>query len=163
MCMKDHLFKVARRASMAPKRRADDGLIPTGTVKRVMQEDEDVGTLAELSCVLVGKSTELFVRDLLAAAAADAHARGSAEVDVADVQAAVSRTELFDFLRETVDSVATRAPTASKSSGRRAQGRAPARGVASSEGSRAGGAAGSSAPPTTGWQRAGVQNQSLQR
>lgn len=101
---------------MAPKRasvQASGGLLPPNKVKRIMLEDEDVGRISEPSCILAARAAELLVRDLLAASASDAAARGSRSIDIGDVQSAVARTELFDFLRETVDAVAERVETKS--------------------------------------------------
>jgi hypothetical protein len=101
-------------------KRASEGAISSSKIKKLMQEDEDVGAVAEKGFAMVGKTVELFVADLVAAAAVDARARGSAVINIADVQAAVSRAELFDFLREAVDSVAESIPpVAPKGKGKR--------------------------------------------
>lgn len=109
---------------MAPKRGSSDLLLPPKKVKKIMLEDEDVGRISEPSCVLAARCAELLVRDVLAASAIDAAARGSTVIDVGDVQSAVARTELFDFLRETVSAVAERTQAQSTGSGRPARGKA---------------------------------------
>ncbi|KAJ1628328.1 hypothetical protein T492DRAFT_1018752 [Pavlovales sp. CCMP2436] len=94
---------------MAPKRHAVAGaILPAKKVKRIMQEDDDVGRIAEKSCVLAARSAEMLARDLIEASAADAVARGSAVIDIDDVKSAVARTELFDFVREVVDVLASK-------------------------------------------------------
>ncbi|KAG8468541.1 hypothetical protein KFE25_013624 [Diacronema lutheri] len=86
-----------------------------------MQEDEDVGHIAEASCVAASMCAELLVRDLLAASASDAAARGSTVIALGDLQAAVARTELFDFLRETVNAVAAQSDAEVPAPSRRAK------------------------------------------
>ena len=87
---------MAKRASDA------DAIIPHTKVKKIMQEDEQIGRVSEHCSYLVARSAQLFANDLLAAAFAEATARGVTKVTMQDLRAAVGRKEMFDFVKDAV-------------------------------------------------------------
>ena len=86
---------------------------PTARIKRIMQADEDVGKVAQVTPVVVAKALELFMIRLITSSATVARSRGSKRVLTSHMKAAVMEDDQFDNLREIVDKVPD-APTKSK-------------------------------------------------
>ncbi|QDS74707.1 hypothetical protein FKW77_000606 [Venturia effusa] len=78
---------------------------PVARIKRIMQADEDVGKVAQVTPVAVSKALELFMISLVTKAASEARARGSKRVGAAHLKQAVQKEEQFDFLTEIVSKV----------------------------------------------------------
>lgn len=95
---------------------------PTARIKRIMQADEDVGKVAQVAPVVMGKShkyffhathltapiakaLELFMIRLISASADVAKSRGSKRIQTSHLKAAVKQDDQFDNLREIVDKV----------------------------------------------------------
>ncbi|KAF2198047.1 histone-fold-containing protein [Delitschia confertaspora ATCC 74209] len=85
---------------------------PVARIKRIMQADDDVGKVAQVTPVVVSKALELFMISLVTKSAAEAKARSSKRVTAAHLKQAVEKDEQFDFLSEIVSKVAD-APAAS--------------------------------------------------
>jgi len=79
---------------------------PVARIKRIMQADEDVGKVAQVTPVVVSKALELFMISLVTKAAAEAKARSSKRVLSAHLKQAVQKDEQFDFLSEIVSKIA---------------------------------------------------------
>jgi hypothetical protein len=116
-------------APPTPMKKMDTGGIevktkfPTARIKRIMQADEDVGKVAQvtpvvmgmfsysslsLSCLLtrsVAKALELFMIRLISASAANAKQRGSKRVLSQHMKSAIMQDEQFDNLRDIVGRV----------------------------------------------------------
>ncbi|CAN9119484.1 unnamed protein product [Alternaria alternata] len=71
---------------------------PVARIKRIMQADDDVGKVAQVTPVVVSKALELFMISLVTKAAAEAKARNSKRPS--------PRPDRFDFLNEIVSKVA---------------------------------------------------------
>ncbi|GAB7353539.1 hypothetical protein MBLNU459_g3977t2 [Dothideomycetes sp. NU459] len=78
---------------------------PTARIKRIMQADEDVGKVAQVTPVVVAKALELFMIRLISASAAVAKQRGSKRVLSQHMKAAVMQDEQFDNLRDIMGKV----------------------------------------------------------
>lgn len=96
---------------------------PAARIKRIMQADEDVGKVAQVTPHVVGKSQpypqlsfvttnviaakalELFMISLVTKAATEAKARSSKRVSAAHLKQAVLQDEHFDFLNDIVNKV----------------------------------------------------------
>lgn len=78
---------------------------PTARIKRIMQADEDVGKVAQVTPVVMAKALELFMIRLITASAGVARQRGSKRVQTPHMKAAVMQDEQFDNLREIVGKV----------------------------------------------------------
>ncbi|PVI04431.1 histone-fold-containing protein [Periconia macrospinosa] len=89
---------------------------PVARIKRIMQADDDVGKVAQVTPVVVSKALELFMISLVTKAAAEAKARNSKRVGAIHLKHAVTKDEQFDFLNEIVSKVAD-APAADKNDG----------------------------------------------
>lgn len=96
---------------------------PVARIKRIMQADDDVGKVAQVTPVVVckllpdtapvtladpaaAKALELFMISLVTKAAAEAKARNSKRVGAIHLKQAITKDEQFDFLSEIVSKVA---------------------------------------------------------
>ncbi|RKP02495.1 hypothetical protein CXG81DRAFT_605, partial [Caulochytrium protostelioides] len=75
-------------------------------IKRIMRSDDDVGKVAHVTPVLISKALELFMQNLVTAAADQSRDRGARRMTVIHLRAAVEANERFDFLKPLVDKVA---------------------------------------------------------
>ncbi|MCJ1252981.1 hypothetical protein MMC24_000787 [Lignoscripta atroalba] len=78
---------------------------PVARIKRIMQADEDVGKVAQVTPTAVSKALELFMISLVTKAAKEAKAKSSKRVTAAHLKQVVEKDEQFDFLAETVAKV----------------------------------------------------------
>lgn len=88
---------------------------PVARIKRIMQADDDVGKVAQVTPVVVSKALELFMISLVTKAAAEAKSRSSKRVSAVHLKQAVTKDEQFDFLSEIVSKVAEAPAAAEKS------------------------------------------------
>lgn len=79
---------------------------PVARIKRIMQADEDVGKVAQVTPVVVSKALELFMISLVTKAATEAKSKGSKRVTALHLKQAVTKEPKFDFLSEIVGRVA---------------------------------------------------------
>ncbi|KAI9718158.1 MAG: hypothetical protein M1828_006790 [Chrysothrix sp. TS-e1954] len=75
---------------------------PVARIKRIVQADEDVSKVAQVTPVVVSKALELFMISLALRSAAEARARGTKRITAAHLKEAVAKDEHFDFLSEIV-------------------------------------------------------------
>ncbi|KAI9872120.1 MAG: hypothetical protein M1830_002050 [Pleopsidium flavum] len=75
---------------------------PVARIKRIMQADEDVGKVAQVTPVAVSKALELFMISLVTKAASEARSRSSKRVTAAHLKQAVAKDEVLDFLAEII-------------------------------------------------------------
>ncbi|KAF2875352.1 histone-fold-containing protein [Massariosphaeria phaeospora] len=78
---------------------------PVARIKRIMQADDDVGKVAQVTPVAVSKALELFMISIVTKAAAKAKESGSKRVTTSHLKQAVTNVEQFDFLSEIVSKV----------------------------------------------------------
>lgn len=79
---------------------------PVARIKRIMQADDDVGKVAQVTPVVVSKALELFMISLVTRAAAEAKSRNSKRVGAIHLKQAIMKNEQFDFLNDIVSKVA---------------------------------------------------------
>jgi len=79
---------------------------PVARIKRIMQADEEVGKVAQVTPVAVNKALELFMIALVDGAAKKAKEKGGKRVTAQHLKAVVEGDEQFDFLKEIVERVA---------------------------------------------------------
>ncbi len=65
-----------------------------------MQNDEEIGKVAQASPVLVSKALELFLEKLLLVASEHARDNNSKKITSDTISACVESNELFDFLKD---------------------------------------------------------------
>ncbi|OJJ01664.1 hypothetical protein ASPVEDRAFT_41276 [Aspergillus versicolor CBS 583.65] len=78
---------------------------PVARIKRIMQADEDVGKVAQVTPIAVSKALELFMISLVTKAAKEAKDRNSKRVTASHLKQAVSKDEVLDFLAEIIAKV----------------------------------------------------------
>ncbi|KLJ08794.1 hypothetical protein EMPG_15762 [Blastomyces silverae] len=78
---------------------------PVARIKRIMQADEDVGKVAQVTPIAVSKALELFMISLVTKAAQEARSRSSKRVTAAHLKEAISKDEVLDFLADIISKV----------------------------------------------------------
>ncbi|MDI1489021.1 MAG: hypothetical protein OHK93_008298 [Ramalina farinacea] len=86
---------------------------PVARIKRIMQADEDVGKVSQVTPTAVSKALELFIISLTLKASSVARDKSSRRVTASHLKQAVQGDEQLDFLEQIVSKVPD-APTASK-------------------------------------------------
>ncbi|KAI9835977.1 MAG: hypothetical protein M1838_005177 [Thelocarpon superellum] len=71
---------------------------PVARIKRIMQADEDVGKVAQVTPVAVSKALELFMIALVSSAAEEASAKSSKRITAVHLKRSVERSKQLDFL-----------------------------------------------------------------
>ncbi|KAJ8064301.1 hypothetical protein OCU04_006647 [Sclerotinia nivalis] len=85
---------------------------PVARIKRIMQADEEVGKVAQVTPVAVSKALELFMISLVQGAARVAREKGGKRVTAGCLKRVVEGDEQFDFLSEIVGRVQEIVPVA---------------------------------------------------
>ncbi|KAJ5195568.1 uncharacterized protein N7498_009006 [Penicillium cinerascens] len=78
---------------------------PVARIKRIMQADEDVGKVAQVTPIAVSKALELFMISLVTKAAHEAKDRNSKRVTASHLKHAVAKDEVLDFLADIIAKV----------------------------------------------------------
>ncbi|MCJ1400934.1 hypothetical protein MMC11_004145 [Xylographa trunciseda] len=78
---------------------------PVARIKRIMQADEDVGKVAQVTPTAVSKALELFMISLVTKAASQARSKSAKKVTAAHLKQVIERDEQFDFLAEIISKV----------------------------------------------------------
>ncbi|PWY62158.1 histone-fold-containing protein [Aspergillus eucalypticola CBS 122712] len=78
---------------------------PVARIKRIMQADEDVGKVAQVTPIAVSKALELFMISLVTKAAREAKDRNSKRVTASHLKQAVVKDEVLDFLADIIAKV----------------------------------------------------------
>ncbi|KAI9804090.1 MAG: hypothetical protein M1825_001492 [Sarcosagium campestre] len=78
---------------------------PVARIKRIMQADEDVGKVAQVTPVVVSKALEIFMIALVTRAADEAKTRLTKRVTASHLKQAVQRDEQYDFLQDIIAKV----------------------------------------------------------
>ncbi|KAL3471962.1 histone-fold-containing protein [Aspergillus californicus] len=78
---------------------------PVARIKRIMQADEDVGKVAQVTPIAVSKALELFMISLVSKAAKEAKDRNSKRVTASHLKQAVVKDEVLDFLADIIAKV----------------------------------------------------------
>ncbi|KAL3419242.1 histone-like transcription factor and archaeal histone [Phlyctema vagabunda] len=78
---------------------------PVARIKRIMQADEEVGKVAQVTPVAVNKALELFMIQLVTGAATIARDKGGKRVTAQHLKQVVESDPQFDFLQEIVGKV----------------------------------------------------------
>eukprot|EP00920_Eleutheroschizon_duboscqi_P029375 GHVT01071160.1.p1 GENE.GHVT01071160.1~~GHVT01071160.1.p1 ORF type:complete len:209 (+),score=42.63 GHVT01071160.1:72-629(+) len=97
-------------ASEPVKSRIGEGVevktkVPVARIKRIMQADEDVGKVAQVTPIAVSKALELFMISLVTKAAQEAKDRNSKRVTASHLKHAVAKDEVLDFLADIIAKV----------------------------------------------------------
>ena len=77
---------------------------PAARLKKIIQMDEDVGRVEKLTPIALSKALELYLTDLLAAAAKESGGSGTS-VQPHHLRRAIDKDPKFDFLKDVVKDV----------------------------------------------------------
>ncbi|BFZ65111.1 H2A super protein [Saitoella coloradoensis] len=75
---------------------------PVARIKKIMQADEDVGKVAQITPIVISRALELFMQQIILASTEKTRERGAKRVTVGHMKQAVMETEMFDFLEDIV-------------------------------------------------------------
>lgn len=75
---------------------------PAARIKKIMQSDEDIGKVAQVTPVVVGRALEIFMANLVDHAIVEAKKAGVRRIAASHIRSAVENTEQFDFLVDVV-------------------------------------------------------------
>ncbi|CAN8096507.1 unnamed protein product [Discula destructiva] len=78
---------------------------PTARIKRIMQNDEEVGKVAQQTPIAVGKALEMFMTQLVTKSAEVARDKNSKRVTPAMLKAVIEADDQWDFLRDIASKV----------------------------------------------------------
>jgi len=78
---------------------------PVARIKRIMQADEEVGKVAQVTPVAVSKALELFMISLVTKSTALARNGNSKRITAQHLKKAIEADEQFDFLNDIVGKV----------------------------------------------------------
>lgn len=78
---------------------------PVARIKRIMQADEDVGKVAQVTPTAVSKALELFMISVVTKAANEAKAVSAKRVTASHLKQAVAKDDQFDFLQDIIQKV----------------------------------------------------------
>ncbi|MCJ1478171.1 hypothetical protein MMC13_006847 [Lambiella insularis] len=89
---------------------AEEGIVvktkfPVARIKRIMQADEDVGKVAQVTPTAVSKALELFMISLVTKAANQAKTKSAKKITAAHLKQVIEKDEQFDFLAEIISKV----------------------------------------------------------
>ncbi|ELR10408.1 hypothetical protein VC83_00498 [Pseudogymnoascus destructans] len=79
---------------------------PVARIKRIMQADEEVGKVAQVTPVAVSKALELFMISLVTKSASLTRSTNSKRVTAVHLKKAIEADEQFDFLNDIVSKIA---------------------------------------------------------
>ncbi|WVQ68165.1 uncharacterized protein L199_006371 [Kwoniella botswanensis] len=74
-------------------------------IKRIMQLDEEVGKLASATPVMISKSLECFMQQLIDETCKETRSRGSKKMTAYHLKHMINSNPTFDFLREIVEAI----------------------------------------------------------
>jgi len=78
---------------------------PVARIKRIMQADDDVGKVAQVTPTAVSKALELFMISLVTKAATEARTKSAKKVTAAHLKKVIMSDKQFDFLESIVAKV----------------------------------------------------------
>ncbi|CAM9727170.1 unnamed protein product [Chrysoparadoxa australica] len=76
--------------------------LPLARIKRIMKSDEDVRMISAEAPVLFAKACEMFILELTLRSWCYSEKNKRRTLQKEDIQTAVARTAIFDFLREAI-------------------------------------------------------------
>ncbi|XP_074353975.1 uncharacterized protein LOC141692916 [Apium graveolens] len=76
--------------------------LPISPIKRIMKADKDVKMIAKETAAVFAKACEMFILDLTSQAWINTEADGRRIVQNKDLAAAISKTDLYDFLEDVI-------------------------------------------------------------
>ncbi|CAA93686.1 Transcription regulator complex subunit bur6 [Schizosaccharomyces pombe] len=78
---------------------------PVARIKKIMQADQDVGKVAQVTPVIMSKALELFMQSIIQESCKQTRLHQAKRVTVSHLKHAVQSVEQFDFLQDIVEKV----------------------------------------------------------
>ncbi|EJT98259.1 histone-fold-containing protein [Dacryopinax primogenitus] len=88
---------------MAVKSKSRQTRFPVARIKKIMQKDDEVGKVAQATPVLISKALEIFMQKLVDEAAHEAKSKGSRKVAAYHLKRTIESIDMFDFLKDLVE------------------------------------------------------------
>lgn len=79
--------------------------IPITRVKKIMQQDEEIGKISVDTPFLVSRATELFIKSMVKNASDVCLERKSSKITEIDLKQIIDKTDKYDFLRSIVENI----------------------------------------------------------
>ncbi|KAG5519947.1 hypothetical protein PMAC_000224 [Pneumocystis sp. 'macacae'] len=76
---------------------------PIARIKKIMQADEEVGKVAQITPVVVSRALELFMQSIVDATIQQARAKQAKKITVLHMKSAIESTDQFDFLIDIIN------------------------------------------------------------
>ncbi|EEB05932.1 DNA polymerase epsilon subunit Dpb3 [Schizosaccharomyces japonicus yFS275] len=89
----------------APAAAAWKSRFPLARIKKIMQADQDVGKVAQVTPIIVSKALELFMQSIITESCKQTRLHNAKRVTVSHLKHAVQSVDQFDFLQEIVEKV----------------------------------------------------------
>ncbi|XP_020594266.1 nuclear transcription factor Y subunit C-4-like, partial [Phalaenopsis equestris] len=110
-----HMFWNYQRHAMERTADLKNHLLPLARIKKIMRADEDVRMISAEAPILFAKACELFILELTIRSWIHAEENKRRTLQRNDIAAAITRTEVFDFLvdivsREEIKEIVVTAP-----------------------------------------------------
>ncbi|BGP52743.1 hypothetical protein JCM8202_004376 [Rhodotorula sphaerocarpa] len=86
-------------------KKSNQARFPLARIKKMIQQDEDVGKVAQATPIVVSKALEMFLASLVTSCVKDAEARGSSKLTPYGLKRAVTATPMLDFCSDLVESI----------------------------------------------------------
>ncbi|XP_041985826.1 uncharacterized protein LOC121738066 [Aricia agestis] len=90
---------------MPSKKRKYNARFPAGRIKKIMQQDEEVGKMAQAVPIVISRTLELFVESLLGKAMQVTAQRNAKTLSPSHVKQCILAESRFDFLRDLVKNI----------------------------------------------------------
>lgn len=90
---------------MAKKEKENELIFAPLKVKKIMQDNKDIGKVANMTPYVVSKSLEYFLKDLLNTAISCAKEEKISTLHPYHIKEAINKNENYSFLKEEVESV----------------------------------------------------------
>ncbi|GAA5866332.1 hypothetical protein JCM3774_006618 [Rhodotorula dairenensis] len=86
-------------------KKSNQARFPLARIKKMIQQDEDVGKVAQATPIVVSKALELFLASLVSSCVKDAESRASTKLTPYGLKRAVNSTAMLDFCADIVESI----------------------------------------------------------
>ncbi|EMR08999.1 hypothetical protein PNEG_02775 [Pneumocystis murina B123] len=90
-------------SSSQPNKPSYKPKFPIARIKKIMQADEEVGKVAQITPVVVSKALELFMQSIVDETVKQARIKQAKKVTITHMKNAIQSADQFDFLIDIID------------------------------------------------------------
>ncbi|WBW73216.1 DNA polymerase epsilon subunit Dpb3 [Schizosaccharomyces osmophilus] len=109
---------------------------PVARIKKIMQADQDVGKVAQVTPVIMSKALEMFMQSIINESCQQARLHQAKRVTVSHLKHAVKSVEQFDFLQDIVEKIPDAPPIKAERKPKRPRTRRPPQNSENTENTR---------------------------